>query len=526
MAKKKTIKFDPTKDRVITFNRDGEKLSEINGELKSDFYSGIEKMCYLTDELCAFYKGKKKGVVNSKGVIITPAEWESVKYEGEVFQISKKNKATKDVSYGYINFEGEELFDPFEYTSVNDVFDGRIVATSIDAKKQCAFDLKGEMVIAPKYFRLGNFYNNVATAAEEKGKVGIIDLMGNWVLQPEYSSISGFGSSFDGIEKYSTIGKDGKYGLINQDLKIVLEPKYDGIRNYDEADGLIVVVEEGDKEGLVDENGNWLIPAEYDRVSLHKNEGYIELEKKALRSLADMKGNIIMNDVSARNLSLQHGLIVISTFDDVEVKKIDGTSIYKGRDVKVFKDIILVSADRKLWGVINHDGVEILPQEWKVPAQFVNQVEFSEGLLNLFKDDKTIYIDEKGETKISVDTRGWAFSNGYAIIGKKDDYSIINLAGEVVASHVAHPVNLGNGFFYINNEEENEPKILNLATGTTVAIPARVVGKPVNGYHKIQAPDLKYGVISIADGKVILAPEYDQVLLTADGIWGYIPKVK
>lgn len=29
MATKKKIKFDPDKDRVVTFNRDGEKLSEI-----------------------------------------------------------------------------------------------------------------------------------------------------------------------------------------------------------------------------------------------------------------------------------------------------------------------------------------------------------------------------------------------------------------------------------------------------------------------------------------------------------------
>lgn len=29
MATKKKIKFDPDKDRVVTFSRDGEKLSEI-----------------------------------------------------------------------------------------------------------------------------------------------------------------------------------------------------------------------------------------------------------------------------------------------------------------------------------------------------------------------------------------------------------------------------------------------------------------------------------------------------------------
>ncbi len=524
MATKKKIKFDPAKDRVVTFSRDGGKLSEINGELKSDFYSGIEKMCYLSDEYCAFYKGKKMGVVDNKGEMITPAEWLSIKNEGEVFKVSKKNKVTKDVEYGYINLKGEELFNPEEYTSVNDVYDGRIVAKNLDAGKECAFDLEGNMVVSPKYIRLGNFYNNVAVASEEKGKVGIIDLFGNWVLQPEYSSIGGFGS-MDGIKKYCTIGKDGKYGLINQDLKIVVEPKYDQIFDFDDTEGLILVVGSGEKQGVVDAAGNWLIPAEYDRISIYHKDQYIDLEKQSKYGIADMKGNIIA-DVIYPNLDYEYGLLCLDTFDGMEIKRTDGTTIFKGQDAKIFKDIILVSSDGKQWGVINHEGEQILPQEWKIPAQFINQVEFSDGLLNLTKDDKTIYIDEKGEIKISLDTRGWAFSDGYAIIGKKDDYSLINHSGEIVAAHLPHVYHLGDGYFYINNAEENEPKILNVNNGEQVGIPARVIGKPNNGLIKIQAAVEKYGVVSISDGKVILEPVYAEILLTSQGIWGYIPKAK
>lgn len=95
MATKKKIKFDPDKDRVVTFSRDGEKLSEVNGVLKSDFYSGIEKMCYLSDEYCIFYKGKKMGILDSKGVLVTPAEWESIDKQGDVFKISMKIKSPR-----------------------------------------------------------------------------------------------------------------------------------------------------------------------------------------------------------------------------------------------------------------------------------------------------------------------------------------------------------------------------------------------------------------------------------------------
>ncbi|MBD5355488.1 MAG: hypothetical protein HDR88_00540 [Bacteroides sp.] len=528
MATKKKIKFDPDKDRVVTFSRDGEKLSEVNGELKADFYSGIEKMCYLSDEYCAFYKGKKMGILDSKGIMITPAEWESIsKEEGELFRVSKKNKVTKDVSYGYINSEGKELFNPTEYTNVNDVHDGRIVVSCIDAgNKEGAFDLEGNMVIAPKYLRLNSFCNNLAVACEEKGKVGLIDLWGNWVLQPEYSSITGFNSNSNGVQKFSVIGKDGKYGLLDQDLNIIVEPKYENIIDFDDTEGLILLVMSGGKQGVVDKNGNWLIPAEYDRIYLYPKDHYMQLEKDSRYGLADMKGRIIVDDMEVWDLSFEFGLIWIRLQDGIEIRRADNTTIFKGKDAKIFRNIILVSSEGKLWGVINNKGEELLPQEFKLPAQFVNQVRFSDDLLNLIKDEKTLYINEEGEIKISLDTRGWAFLKDYAIIGKKDDYSIINHSGEIVAAHYSHVRNLGNGYFYINNEEENDPKILNVNNGEQSEIPARTVGESNNGLIKIQAADGNYGVVSIYDGKVILEPVYSQILLTADAIWGYLPKVK
>ncbi len=524
MAKKKTVKFDPTKERVITFSRSGEKLSEINGELKSDFYSGVEKMCYLSDEYCAFYKGKKKGILNSKGEMISPADWMSIRKEdGGLFKVSKKNKVTKDEEYGFINLQGEELFNPEEYTSVNDVYDGRIVAENVDAGKECAFDLEGNVVIAPKYLRLGNFYNNVAVACEEKGKIGLIDLSGNWVLEPEYSSVGGFGG-MNGLRKYCVIGKDGKKGLIDQELNVVVEPKYDEIYDFDDSEGLIVVVGSGEKQGVVDASGNWLLPAEYDGISVYREEGYMELEKDNKFGIADLKGNIIVK-VEYLNLEYEHGLLYVKKgFDGVMIQRPDGTTIFEGKDARIFPEMLLVSSNGKQWGVIDHDGKELIAQEWNIPASYINQVKYSDGLLNLYKDDKTIYIDEKGQVKVSIDARGWAYSDGFAIIGKKDDYSVINKTGEVVAANIAHLSTLGDGYFFVNNADENEPKILNVNTDDKVAIPARVVEKPVNGMIKIQAPDLKFGVVEIATGKVILEPIYAEVLLTSGGIWGCLPK--
>ncbi|MDE5901935.1 MAG: WG repeat-containing protein, partial [Muribaculaceae bacterium] len=224
MAKKK-IKFDATKARVATYDPEGNLLSEINGELKSDFYSGIEKMCYLSDDYCAFYKGKKKGIVDSQGEMIAPAEFESIKADGDVFQIGKKNKTTKDTETGYLNRQGDLLFDPSEYTpECIYASDGRIPVTCNDTGKYGAFDFEGNLVIPPTFFDLNGFHHNLAVASEEKGKFGLLNLDGSWALAPEYSSVGGFLRGIDELQDYCVAEKDGKYFLIDKDCNVVAGP--------------------------------------------------------------------------------------------------------------------------------------------------------------------------------------------------------------------------------------------------------------------------------------------------------------
>ena len=266
--------------------------------------------------------------------------------------------------------------------------------------------------------------------------------------------------------------------------------------------------------------GETVLPLEYEEVYFLNGE-YIRFMKNYRTGLADMKGNVLVSD--KRSIRVEHGLIVVN---DNEVMKPDGSIVCKADKVKVFEHVIFMSDDDKLWGVVDHEGNVLLEKEWGHAHTFLKDLDFRDGLINLTHDGKTAYVDETGEIRISLDTQGWAFSDGYAIIGKKDDYSIINHSGDVVAEHLAHVSNLGDGYFFCDNAENNAPRILNARNGEQSELPARVVDKPNNGLVKIQDRDLKYGVVSLSTGKVIVEPVYSQILLTADGIWGYLPKAK
>lgn len=521
MAKKK-IKFDPTKARVATYDLEGNQLSEINGELKMDFYSGLEK-CRLSDDYCAFYKGKKMGIVDFRGEMIAPAEFESIRVEESVFQISRKNKATKEIESGYINLQGNLLFDPSEYSpSCLNMSDGRIVVSSIDAGgKEGAFDLEGNLVIAPKFIGLGGFCHNLSVASEEKGKFGLLDRDGNWVLAPEYSNISGFVRGVSEINDYCVVARDGKYFLIDKYCNVVGGPTDYPINQYCDHDGMYLAAGDENKIGVVAPNGDIVLPMEYEEVWFLNGEYicFMKDYRKGLTDMADLKGNVLLT--GKRSIHMEHGLIVVNRN---EVMKPDGTLVCKADTVKVFEHIIFVSDDNSLWGVTDHDGNVLLGKEWEHAHTFLKDLDFSDGLINLKRDGKTAYVDEWGRIAFSIDGTGSRFRDGYAITGTKGDYGVIDKSGKTIAEHLPSAFNLGEGCILINNAEENAPAILNASTGERIALPGRVYGSVCGGNMTFSNNDSKKGVVSIKDGKVLVEPLYDLILLTPKAIWGYIPK--
>ncbi len=522
MAKKK-IKFDATKARVATYDPEGNLLSEINGELKSDFYSGIEKMCYLSDDYCAFYKGKKMGIVDSRGEMISPAEFESIKADGDVFQIDKKNRTTKDTETGYINRQGDLLFDPSEYTPVClSASDGRIPVKCNDTGKEGAFDLEGNLLIPPTFFRLGGFHHNLSVACEEKGKFGLLNLDGSWALAPEYSSVGGFRRGIDELQDYCVADKDGKYFLIDKDCNVVAGPVDHPIHQYcHHGDGMYLAVGDNDKIGVVAPNGDVVLPMEYEDVSFLNGEYILFMKDFRMGPIcmADLKGNVLITGNGS--IRMEHGLIIL---DYKEVLKPDLTPVCKGKAVKVFEHVIFVSDDNKLWGVTDHDGNVILEKEWEHPCTFVNDLKFIDGLIFLRRDGKTVYMDERGHIAFSIDGPGRMIIGGYAIMGSEGDYGVIDKCGNTIAEHLPEASNLGEGYILIDNAENDAPAILNAATGERIALPGRVYGRICCGKMTFRSSDSRKGVVSISDGKVLVEPLYDLILLTPKAIWGYIPK--
>ena len=78
---------------------------------------------------------------------------------------------------------------------------------------------------APYTYR---FYNGYCKMTDEKGRCGLIDHEGKWVIEPKYQRIKKpvFG-------KYRKVKLDGKWGLLDENLRLILPIKYDQITVVD-----------------------------------------------------------------------------------------------------------------------------------------------------------------------------------------------------------------------------------------------------------------------------------------------------
>jgi len=196
-----TGKYDiltPFKDNVAVVYNTGNTLSD-------DMKFGVinkkgEVMIPLEfDRIAGFNEGyaiagRKKnegvGIINKNGTFVVPAGYEVLSdvHEGMcAFQTATSNK------WGFINPEGKEIV-PAIYEYVGDFHEG--LAYAVNQEQKTGFiNKKGEIVIEFRFKAAGDFSESIAAAAVDTIKdnkratlYGYINKQGNWIIAPSFES--------------------------------------------------------------------------------------------------------------------------------------------------------------------------------------------------------------------------------------------------------------------------------------------------------------------------------------------------
>ncbi len=222
---------------------DGKRV--VNNKSEEVISTGFDevKQILSQDSGIIFTKDQKCGVMNEKGETIIKPEYDNLKEAASGVFIAKKDK-----NYGIIDKENKEKLE-FKYANINYEKEANIyIAEDKDYNAELLdseFNVKlagivSEINIEKGYMKIRNdnqykYYNfkfeekqtkdvlttNNLFLSKKDGKYGFIDKDGKVVVDYIYD---------DATEQneygYSAIKKDGKWGSIDYEGKVVIEPTY------------------------------------------------------------------------------------------------------------------------------------------------------------------------------------------------------------------------------------------------------------------------------------------------------------
>lgn len=292
------------------------------------------------------------------------------------------------------------------------------------------------------YGQLIEKYDSIADyefgyAVVKKGKYGILDYKGQEVLGCVYDTI------FSINPDVKVLKQNDKYGFIEYNGNKITEIDNDDVKfKPDCIDSKIIAVKKGKLWGIIDLNGNVLIPFEYDNIAAIDSHNAV-VGKSGKYGLIDSIGNFTVelkydtiyyhfeeSDISLIELNRCIGLVnsqnkVVTdcnyNCEYLTFKSMGGRipRIEAPKNGYIRFEKFQADANKStLYGMVECEtGKEVIPFEYD------DMGDYSEGLVWAEKDHKYGYLDITNRVIIQFKYgKAYNFSEGLAAVGERDGY--------------------------------------------------------------------------------------------------------
>lgn len=295
-----------------------------------------------------------------------------------------------------------------------------------------------------------DFSENMA-AVKKDGKWGFIDCNGNVIVEPMYSSANSFS------EGLAAVQNDGKWGYIDKTGKLVIPFTLDSTYAFSEG---LAAYSKGNYYGYINTAGETVIEAIYSEASLFKN-GVACVKKENRYGYIRPDGTAVTEFIYGSNTLPKDGLIPVFYGDSTQgintgYIDVTGRQIldFDWYDAKHFSEGLAVACHKytKPYGFIDNSGVFVIQPEWDSAESFVG------GVALVQKDLAYTYINKSGE-KITDKTYEKAYSftqSGLARVGYSTaggwKFGYIDATGEeVIAPQYADAHDFEIGIAAVSN---------------------------------------------------------------------------
>ncbi|ABJ78159.1 WG repeat-containing protein [Leptospira borgpetersenii serovar Hardjo-bovis] len=247
-----------------------------------------------------------KGAVNSKGEVIIPPNFKQIDYTSDQTElipagIPKPNaEHAMDLDWGYINQIGEWKIKP-QFDKLTNFYNEWAFAKSKKGQKWGKIDKTGAWIENPTYQEIGLFSDGLVWAKKDTGQYVFLDETGKIKF-----TLDGFDQlSLSFSEKFLGFEKQGKWGFIDTNGAVVLEPKWEYVGHFSKG---LAPVYKASAWQYIDTTGQAKLPEPLEEAMEFDISGYAAA-KKGRWGVIDMLGNWTIKPQSQVLLAPENNVI-------------------------------------------------------------------------------------------------------------------------------------------------------------------------------------------------------------------------
>lgn len=271
-------------------------------------------------------------------------------------------------------------------------------------------------VKSDSFIKIGETYDNAKdfsegfAAVKKDGKWGFIDTNGNMVIEPKYIAVWSFSEGLAAVQI-----QDGKWGFINTEGNEVIKPQFDAAWYFSEG---LAVIKQGKYFGYINTSGEIVIEPKYtDAINFTAEITAVQKDEDKY-GFIDKKGNEVTNFIYYEKTEFSDGLAEI--FVKYESGFIDesGNTVIEMvlDDAKSFSENLCAFSKEGKWGYIDKSGKEVI-----APA-YASAEEFSEGMAVVESDRLFGYITSDGTLVIPTEyAAAYSFSESFGRVKLSSD---------------------------------------------------------------------------------------------------------
>lgn len=402
--------LENTANQIVRIYKREEKYGLIDSLGQVALQLAYDEVGSFREGLLAVKQDGLWGFVDRFGKEVVPCAYRAVENFSEGRAAVKMGR-----QWGFVNPSGKVEID-FRFIRVGNFCNG--LAWFFDGARYGYIDARGQVAIAPQFDRAFDFEGPVARVVRD-AKYGLIDAQGRFVLKPKYSIIHPFADH--ALAKAGSGNEFITYSLINMKGEAVTNQPYIEIRPFSEGRA---AVKTRNGYGFVDPTGKLVIADRFVKVSdfsqgraaIQENgrcgyigpDGSLKIDMAFTKCFDFEEGKAIVYqgyrkagliDSSGRFLILPsldnlaqfsdgRGLMRNETYHFYYItEKVDaGETLYE--DARPYQHGIAVVQSNGQWGVINQNGMEIIPPKYDRIEHFDNgyakvRIKGFTGLTNL-----------------------------------------------------------------------------------------------------------------------------------------------